>query len=322
MLRWRDQKSAERAEKRTLMLRRVEAPVPATIADPLARPRPGQRMGRVTAATAGLFVAAGFAHGTVLAAFLGASMVLGGSKASRPKPQRITARIVQAPEPPVVQPLPEPKPLPEPPPEPEAPKASPRPKRPKATPKPKRKPIKKNKPIPADPINLDKPKPKPKRKARRIAGLSLGSTAKGGKGPAFAVGNTRMARTERVAENPLTPKTLPNEPAPRINRKASRLPIGYGGSTLTKPKYAGQRIEPHYPEDYRAQNLEAEITVEVIIGPKGRVKTARIIAGSAYKKFEKEALATARQQRWVPAKRDGRPIRYTLSYTYYFTLKD
>ena len=176
---------------------------------------------------------------------------------------------------------------------------------------------------PADPIDLPKEPPKPPKKARRIVGLSLGSTTQGSGGPSFAVGNTRMGSTDRVAEDPRAAQRLSPEPAAaRTNRRATRLPIGLGGGGLSKPKYAGRRLQPAYPEDYRAQNLETKVTVEVRIGPRGRVTKARVVSGSPYKKFEEAALKTARRQRWVPAKRDGKPIPYTITYTYFFTLKD
>lgn len=304
---YRIRRSEARAARRAAAAARVAQPIEAPVADPLAAPRAS--FASRGAGLAGLLFAAFVAHGAVLGGFYGVNTVFGGPRIDKKPEERIELVVVQ-PEPP-------PPPVEVPEPEPEAPEA-PEPKKPKPKPKPKKKV-----PPPPDPIDQPpEPKTPPKKKARRIVGLSLGSTTKGGSGPSFSVGNTRMGRTEDKAEDPNAAKPLPRAAAERSNRKASRLPIGLGGKKLKKPKYAGPRLEPAYPSDYRSQGLQAKITVEVKIGKNGRVSSARIVRGSAHKKFEVAALAAAKKQRWVPAKRGDEPIAYTLTYSYQFRVKD
>jgi protein TonB len=310
---WAQKRARRRSDRRARAERRVAKPV-AAVKDPLWKPRRtfGARVLR------GLLIVAAalFAHGAVLGSFFGANAVLGGKRTEDRGNEPIQVTMVEPP-PPEPEPEPEVEAAPEPRPKPK-PKPKPRPKR-------RRRPKPRKTPPPPDPTDAPaeaEPPPK-KKKARRIVGLNMSSTAKGGSGPAFAVGNTRMGRTAERAENPDDAQPLPKGRAPRRkNRRATRLPIGAGGPKLTKPKYAGPRLEPEYPDDYRAQNLEAKITLEVTIGADGRVKKARVVKGSPYEKFEAAALATARRQRWVPAQRGGEPVRYTITYAYFFKLKD
>ncbi|MBX2813469.1 MAG: energy transducer TonB [Myxococcales bacterium] len=255
----------------------------------------------------GMCVAATVTHGAVIGAFLSANAVLGGTRGEEQKPEPIEVAIIKEPEP-EPEPILEPEPIPEP--------------EPVPTQKPRRKPPRPRRaPPPPDPIDIpDDPPPKPKKKARRIVGLSLESTTRGGNGPSFAVGNTRMGRTATVTET--SPESVTKLVPKRRNRAATRLPIGLQGSGLSKPKYAGRRLQPDYPEIYRAQNLEAKVTVGVTIDTNGKVTKARLIASSPHTLFNDAALRTARRQRWVPAKRDGRPILFSISYSYFFTLKD
>lgn len=308
MTTWRQKQSAQRAEHRKRSEARVSRPVNNLTEDPLIKTISSKTFSSLK--VTGLIGAAIGAHILVILGFFGASAVFGGTRVESPEEKPLEVVIVNVPEPePIVELEPEPPPPPEPEPEP-----APKPKK-KPRPRPKRRPP------PPDPVDVPpEPPPPQKKKPRRIVGLSLGSTTKGGGGPSFAVGNTRMGQTDTKAKKPeeikkLTPKAIKN-------RKATRVPIGLGGNGLSQPKYAGARLEPDYPDIYRAQNLEAKVTIEVTISPKGRVISARIVAGSPHPKFNKNALATARKQKWVPAKNNGTPIKFSITYSYFFTLKD
>lgn len=315
---WREARAQARALRRARAQALATRPLAShAVPDPLAR---GRRTAASTLARVALTVLAALsAHGLVLGGFVFAHSMLGVSRGPDPRNVPIELVMVEPPPPPPVEPEPapevEPEPEAPPAPEPKAPPKKRRERKPKAAPPP-----------PQDPIDA-RPEPPPKRQkeVRRIVGLSLQSTVKGGSGPSFAVGNTRMGATDDTAQDPnAVEEDSPNggPRAAQTNRRASRLPIGLGGRTVEKPKFAGPRLEPTYPEDYRAQNLEAKITLEVTIGPDGRVTKARIVSGSPYEKFEAAALAMAKKQRWVSAKRGGEPIPYTLTYSYFFTLKD
>ena len=301
---WGAARAETRRHQKVRALARVERP-PPPVKDPLARPR-RRRAARIGAVLALIGGAVGL-HAMVLGGFFGARALFGGDRQKPPEPPPIQLVVTET----VVEPEPEPVVEPEPAPAPEAPKPEPKPKR-----RPKRR---RRAPPPPDPVDVEPaPEPPPKKKVRRVVGLSLGSTAKGGEGPSFAVGNTRMGQTGRTADDP-DAETLKGRPrAASSNRRATRAPIGLGGPKLDKPKFAGPKLEPKYPEAFRAQAPKVRIKVRVVIGKRGRVREAEVVAGSPNAAFEEAALATARRQRWVPARRGGEPVEYTLTYSYLF----
>lgn len=312
---WGQSQAAARRARVLRSKERARQPIREQGPDPLHHD--GTGWGRRLGWVALVLLGAVATHAAVLGGFFGVSAAF-GSHEPPPKDAPIEVVMVSPPEP-----APEPVEV-----EPEAPEA-PEAKAPAPKPEPKRRRRpKKVEPPPPDPVDVPPPAdtPPPKKKARRIVGLSLGSTVEGGGGPSFGVGNTRMGQTSRTAENADDVEQIRGEAqkprAASSNRKASRLPIGLGGPKLHKPKYAGVRIPARYPEEYRAQNLEAQITVEVAIGADGRVDKVRVVSGSKYKKFEEAAVAAAKRQRWVPAKRGDEPIPYTVTYSYYLRLED
>lgn len=302
---------ARRAAQRARAVGRVSRGfAPEAVADPLRHPvASGQRWGLRIALLGGAFLM----HGAVLAVFFAGSSLASGLAAKPPPPPPLQVEL-RAPPPPKPQlppvapePTPEPEAKPEPKPKPK-PKPKPRPK--KRRPKPKPKPAELVPPT-ADPIDAP-PAPKKNEKVRRIVGLSLGSTVKGGQGPSFAVGNTRMGRTARQAEDPKAAKRLAPEAAPtqRANRAATRIPTA---ARTIKPKVK-KRALPVYPPQLRAQGVEAQLTVAVIVGASGRVKRAWVVKSSGYPAFDKAALDAAKKTVWSPARRGGRPIDYQLSF--------
>jgi protein TonB len=255
-----------------------------------------------------LLAAAVMAHAFVLASFFAV-----GRSSSRlvPAPaadERIEVAIVEPPPPP--DEAPPPPPPPEPPP-PEAPKPRPKPPPSEITPPP-----------PPDPIDTDDPPPPDPKPQRRIVGLNLESTVAGNGGPSFAVGNTRMGRTERVAENPDEAKPLerPKEPPPP-NAVATRVPTA-AKSVLVRPKPIGGMSEPSYPDLYQAQGLEADVGVRVRIDASGAVVEVEIVSPSQHPEFNESARRTAMAQRFSPATRDGAAIDFTITFTYRFRLVD
>ncbi len=307
-----------RAERRDRAVARVVAPVSeaSRANDPLLHP--SGAWGAQALKGFIIVTVAGLLHLVAITAIYGANRVVASIDPGPEPVVPIKVSIVRPPPPPppIVEPPPPPPPEPNPVDEAsEPPPPPPKKKRPKPPPK-------KSKPPAADPIDLPE-KPPPKRKQpRRIAGLSFESTVGGGAGPAFGVGNNRMERTDRVAAEPTEVQRLDPVPSePRVNRQATRIP-GRGRGKVSAPGAKGGRITPEYPPLLRAQNIEGTVTVEVRIDETGRVVSARIVEGSRFEEFQQSALAAARKQRWEPATQGGRPIPYTLTYTYRFRITD
>ncbi len=308
---WAHARASAREARKRRAAARVVAPIRSAGRDPLSRRKVGWALS--VAGAAAVLGAALLAHAFVLGGFYGVTAAFVSDKKPDPRNVPIELTMVTPPEP-----EPEPEPVAEPEAEPE-PKPEPKP-RPKPPVKPKPE---KTAPPPPDPTDAPPEPPKdPPKKVRRIVGLNLESTAAGGDGPSFGVGNTRMGRSAETAEDPSAAKPIPKGSPPPAQRKATRAPVASGGPSIVKPKFAGPRLEPKYPDDYRAQGLEATVTVEIVIGADGRVKRSRIVSGSKHEKFQEAALLVAKKQRWVPAKRDGEPVEFTITIPYRFTLKD
>lgn len=230
----------------------------------------------------------------------------------------------------VVQPKPAPPPAtPEPPKPPpvEAPKPPPA-----AKPEPKRKPKPKPKPTPVAQPAPPPPKPMPapempaaeppapaKPPPKLIAGLTLGSTVKGGGGPRFGVGNTAMGAPGRVAA---APKAGPMVRGP-VDRAA---PAGSEGALSSapppkrKPARLRQKFVPTYPDAAREAGIEGTVILALTIGADGVVERVRVIRGLGHG-LDESAAEAAKKTRWFPATRGGRPITETRRFNVRFTLE-
>jgi protein TonB len=172
------------------------------------------------------------------------------------------------------------------------------------------------------------PKEPDKKPPPRIVGLNFESTVGegSGEGPAFAVGNTRLGETDKIAAKK---EDVPNErPAPvhgtekptTANQAATRIPSK--GVTFTEAKYRGEQIKPPYPPTLKAQGVESDVEVLVFIDATGKVTMVKILHESHYPEFNEAAKKAALAQQWEPATRNGEPMTSTKKYAYRFRLTD
>jgi protein TonB len=216
------------------------------------------------------------------------------------------AVVDRPPPPPKVEVKPEPKPEPEKPKEPEKKQA--------VKPPPPKDPIDKPKEEP-------KPEEKPKEPVRRIIGLNLESTTSGGSGPSFATGNTRMGETEKKAAMPAEvapiPANVDEKPVQGANKAATRIPIA--GSKIVAPSRK-KAIIPNYPERARQAGIEGDVVVRVTIDARGKPTAVAVVKAADLDELNEAAKEAALREEFSPATRDGVPIEYTLTYTYFFRL--
>jgi periplasmic protein TonB len=293
------------AERRRMMARVMEPIEPEAFDDPIAPlPQPWFRklLGGLRWMVAGVA-----AHAAVLTTLGALGAILPREEASRPKAAPISVEIREIPAaaepPPAVENL--------------APKVAPvTPLRPQAQKSEKtRRPPKEVPPAP-DPINRPQEETKPKAPPRRIVGLNIESTVQGS-GPGFAVGNTRMGATGALAEKASPQTERPTGPSESSEGFGDRF--GLGGSQIEKPRR--KRVtEPEYPEIYRARNLEGDVVVRLKVSQVGQVTGVELIGPSRYDAFNEAALVAAKRETFYPARRDGVPIEFTISFTYKFRL--
>jgi len=172
------------------------------------------------------------------------------------------------------------------------------------------------------------PKEPDKKPPPRIVGLSFESTVGegNGEGPSFAVGNTRLGETDKVAvKKDDVPKERPaplhgTEKPTVANQVATRIPSK--GVVFGEAKYRGEQIKPPYPSALKAQGVESDVEILVFIDATGKVTMVKILHESPYPEFNEAAKKAALAQQWEPATRNGEPMPSTKKYAYRFRLTD
>ncbi len=165
--------------------------------------------------------------------------------------------------------------------------------------------------------------PPPSKAPPRVVGLSMESTTEGGGGPSFAVGNTREGKTADKAQNPadvskVAPPVAEIEDV-KVNKAATRIPVA--GVSWEQPKRIGKK-KPQYPETLKSQGIEANVSVMLSIDETGKVVKVKILKESEYPEFNESVRKAAMEEEFEPAKRDGVPTAYSISFTYQFRLDD
>jgi len=303
---------ARKAEDREVARKRVKswtthALDPKTLkVDPLALPEQSAPRRVGTVATFG-------ALALLLHVGIAIWMIRGSSDTQPVDDKPITIELAPPPPPP---------PPPEPEPEPPAPEPEPEPL---PTPKPKIERIAKPEPVTATPEPPPETPPPPDAKPPpRIIGLSLDSTAAGGDGPAFAVGNTLAGKTAQKAVDAkdVAPVGLVDaEPTPaEPNRVASKIPtigVQFGAAKRKNPN-----LKPPYPEVLKAQGIEGTVSVIVGIDANGKVTSVKVVGKVPYPEFEESARTFAMSLEFEPATRNGVPVATSISFDIKFRLED
>lgn len=303
-----------RTEAATRLNERVKRPVVEQTALPPRKGIPAWLGG------SGFFIAALVLHGVIT----GVLLAFEGSAETVQRTEKVVFQVVE-PEPRMPEAI-EPEPEPEPEPETEEPieVAAPDPEEP-AVPEKQTKP-KRVRMAKADPVNRQQPEVRPEPARRAVVGIELSSTVKGGAGPAYAVGNTRMGATaasqsfEKIEK--LTRGTQSGKGGGDVaavsNRKATFIPTV--SSNFTRPKRL-QSVELPYPPALKSKGIEGNVVVLIVIDEQGTVQKVRILKSSGYREFDEAAMKAAQKELYSPAQRDGQAVEYNLKYTYRFRMK-
>lgn len=81
------------------------------------------------------------------------------------------------------------------------------------------------------------------------------------------------------------------------------------------------RIAPQYPRQAAREGLSGSVTVEVVVGPDGLVRSSRVLKASPRGYFEQAALQSARRSKFRPRIVDGQPVEQTGTYDIVFSLE-
>jgi TonB family protein len=82
-----------------------------------------------------------------------------------------------------------------------------------------------------------------------------------------------------------------------------------------------QFVEAIYPPEAKAQGLEGTVELEIVIGPDGLVREAKVVTPAGHG-FDEAALEAARKFTFVPATRDGQPIPARIRHNYLFEIRE
>jgi TonB family protein len=107
--------------------------------------------------------------------------------------------------------------------------------------------------------------------------------------PSLPVRTAQAASTHRPSANPPAANPVPARVADRRS-----------------DCYLLYRVEPLYPREAREQHIEGTVTIHLLIGSDGRVRSLRSVSGP--EALVPAALAAAREWRFLPALLNGQPI--------------
>jgi protein TonB len=89
---------------------------------------------------------------------------------------------------------------------------------------------------------------------------------------------------------------------------------------VSSPARLTGSVTPAYPPAARAQEVEADVVMSIVVGPTGRVTHAAIERAAGYG-FDDAALRAVREARFVPARREGSPVAVRMRWTVTFRLR-
>lgn len=77
---------------------------------------------------------------------------------------------------------------------------------------------------------------------------------------------------------------------------------------------------PAYPESARADGIEADVPLELVVSPAGAVESARVLRPAGHG-LDQAALDAVRTYRFTPATHDGHPVRVRMPWLVQFRLR-
>ncbi len=86
------------------------------------------------------------------------------------------------------------------------------------------------------------------------------------------------------------------------------------------PAKLAQAVVAAYPVDARADEIEGDVQLEIVVDREGRVVEAKV-ARAAGHGFDDAALAAIRRYRFSPAQRDGHAVRVRMPWSVQFRLR-
>lgn len=122
-----------------------------------------------------------------------------------------------------------------------------------------------------------------------------------------------------TGDNPRSMKAATSTP-PLENAEpgVDALPLPEEG--VSSPARLERPMSPVYPAAARAQEVEADVVLAIVVASTGEVSDARVIRPAGFG-FDEEALRAVRGARFTPAQRDGRRVAVRMRWSVSFRLR-
>jgi TonB family protein len=138
--------------------------------------------------------------------------------------------------------------------------------------------------------------------------------------PVFAIANgngSMVAGTTRVADGKADGAGNGSGTAPPNGASAN---VTYAANGVSVAAKLVSSVTAAYPPDARADDVEGDVGLEIVVDAEGRVVDAHVVKGAGHG-FDASALAAIRRYRFSAAQRDGRNVRVRMPWTVQFRLR-
>ena len=96
--------------------------------------------------------------------------------------------------------------------------------------------------------------------------------------------------------------------------------VTYSVNAVSAPAKLVSSVTAAYPADARADDVEGDVGLEIVVDVEGRVVDARVVTRAGHG-FDESALAAIRRYRFSAAQRDGRNVRVRMPWNVQFRLR-
>ena len=104
------------------------------------------------------------------------------------------------------------------------------------------------------------------------------------------------------------------------NGTGASAEVTYGENAVSNRARVLASAAASYPPRARAEEVESDVALEIVVDTQGRVVEARVLTPAGYG-FDDAALSAIRKYRFSPAQREGQPVRVRMRWSVQFRLR-
>jgi TonB family protein len=134
----------------------------------------------------------------------------------------------------------------------------------------------------------------------------------------FSISKYKKQVKERGFDTPLY-IDIPTDSSTNVYETAERSPL-FNNPDKTFTEFVYSTLE--YPEIASRQNIEGKVQLSFVVEPDGMVSNIKVLNGGITGGCNAEAIRVISLTKWQPAIRDGKYVRYRMSFTMNFSLKN